>query len=86
MSIYINLIILELNAILRLLIKDDIERYFVVNGLALGEHSVVFHLLPGWSLNWIVLHCFVEEVKGDKRDLNVCRPVPSSLLQFVHQR
>ena len=66
-----------------LLIEDDIKLDFILLALRWHlEHRVRPHFLPGRSEQWIVLHGVAQKVKCVKRNLDVCRPAPRTLLHF----
>lgn len=81
-----NFSVSEDNTFWRLLIKDDIELNFILLPVLLHlEHRVGPHFRPGWSQHRVVLHGIVQKVKCVQRNLDVCGPTPSALLNFFEE-
>ena len=84
LAVYIDLVISKLYPLIRRLCSQDIKSDFVVSTVySICEHGVLLHFLPAGSKQGVILHGLVEKIKRVERDLNVCRPAPSTLYHLI---
>lgn len=86
MGVHINFVISEFDAILWLLVENNIKWDLVISILRLCEHWVKLHFLPAWSMKRVVLHSLIKKVKSDQWNYYVGRPTPRTFLQLGHER
>ena len=78
LSVYIDLVVFKYDPFRWVFIKDQVERNLLA--FSSRKERVRFHLFPCKSLVRLILHRLVEEIEALKRDFNVSRPCPVSLL------
>ncbi len=82
--VHINLIVMELYAFLWLLVEYDIKFDFVVSTLSFfSKHWMLLHFLPCRPVQWIMLHCFIQEVKCVQTDRYITWPTPCSFFDLL---
>ena len=77
----VDLTVGKLEALTRLFIEDDIERYLLA--ILAREEWMLHHLLPVRALRRILLHGLAEEFEAGEANFDVLRPGPRAFLDLT---